>query len=176
MAAWSPKQRLDNDAVVGLVYVAAFAPDAGESVLQLSAMFPGSTLGDTLDADQLADGGTDFTIKQELFHHQFAGDVPADQAILMAATQRPVTQQALAEGLPTDAPAWKSIPSWFVFGDQDLNMPTELHRFFAERAGSRRTREIAGASHAISVSAPDAVAATIRDAVAATARAPIGAS
>ena len=59
------------------------------------------------------------------------------------------------------------MPSWFVFGDQDLNIPAALHRFVAERAGSQGTREVAGASHAISVSNPDAVAATILDAVAA---------
>ena len=71
----------------------------------------------------------------------------------MAATQRPVTEAALTEGLPTDAPAWKQLPSWFVFGDQDLNIPVALQRFMADRAGAKGTREIAGASHAISVSA-----------------------
>jgi pimeloyl-ACP methyl ester carboxylesterase len=85
----------------------------------------------------------------------------------MGATQRPVTEAALFEGLPTDTPAWKHLPSWFVFGDQDLNIPVTLHRFLAERAGSKGTRDVPGASHALSVSRPDAVAATILDAVAA---------
>ena len=85
----------------------------------------------------------------------------------MAATQRPATQAALSDGLPTDTPAWKTIPSWFVFGDQDLNIPAALQRFVAERAGAKGTREVAGASHALSVSNPDAVAATILDALAA---------
>ena len=83
----------------------------------------------------------------------------------MAATQRPVTEAALSQGLPTDSPAWKHTPSWFVFGDQDLNIPVALSRFLAERAGAKSTREMAGASHALSVSDPEAVTATILDAV-----------
>lgn len=86
----------------------------------------------------------------------------------MAATQRPVTQAALTEGLAADAPAWKDIPSWFVFGDQDLNIPVALHRFEAERSKAQGSREVAGALHAISVSQPEAVVATILDAVNAT--------
>ena len=84
------------------------------------------------------------------------------------ATQRPVTQTALSDGLVAPTPAWKTTPSWFVYGDQDLNIPAALHRFVAERAGSVSTREVAGASHAISVSRPDAVVASIREATAAT--------
>jgi pimeloyl-ACP methyl ester carboxylesterase len=156
-----------NDAVVGLVYVAGFAPDHGESALQLSTMFPGSTLGDTLAAYPVASGGNELAIRHEAFHQQFAADVPGPQAALMAATQRPVTEAALSEGLPTDAPAWRDVPSWFVFGDQDMNIPVALHRFMAERAGAKASRELAGTSHALSVSEPDAVAATIHEAAAA---------
>ena len=83
----------------------------------------------------------------------------------MGATQRPVTEKALTDGLPTDRPAWKSIPSWFVFGELDRIIPAALHRFMADRAGSRGTLEIPGASHALMVSNPDAVAATILAAV-----------
>ena len=82
------------------------------------------------------------------------------------ATQRPVTEAALSEGLPTDGPAWKHVPSWFVFGDQDMNIPVALHRFMAERAAAKVSRELAGASHALSVSEPEAVTATILEAVA----------
>ena len=156
-----------NDAVVGLVYVNEFAPDHDESAFQLSTMFPGSGLADALVAYPVATGGNELAIRLELFHHPFAADVPASQAALMGATPRPVTQAALSEGLPTDTPAWKHLPSWFVFGDQDLNIPVTLHRFLAERAGSKGTRDVPGASHALSVSRPDAVAATILDAVAA---------
>ncbi len=129
-------------------------------------MFPGSSLADALTVYPLASGGNEFAITRERFHRQFAADVPADQAVLMAATQRPVTQAALSEGLPTATPAWKQVPSWFVIGDQDLNIPGALQRFMADRAGAKATREIAGASHTISVSEPDAVTATILDALA----------
>ncbi len=153
-----------NPSVVGLVYAAAFVPEAGHSAFDLSTSEPGSTLGDALAASPVSSGGDEFTIRQDAFHHQFAADVSASEAALMAATQRPVTQAALAEPLATDRPGWKDIPSWFVFGDADLNIPVAVHRAGADRARSQGTREIAGASHAISVSQPEAVTATIIDA------------
>jgi pimeloyl-ACP methyl ester carboxylesterase len=166
----------DNDAVVGLVYVAAFAPDHGESAFGLSLKFPGSTLGDALDAYPVTTGGNELAIKRELFQHQFAADVPSEQAALMAATQRPATEAALTEELPTTTPAWAQHPSWFVYGELDLNIPAELVRFEAERAGAEVAREVAGGSHAISVSRPDAVAETILDAVSSTAVDPAAAA
>jgi pimeloyl-ACP methyl ester carboxylesterase len=153
-----------NDAVVALVYVGAFVPETGQSAFDLSNSAPGSTLGDALAAYPVSSGGNEFAIRPELFHHQFAADVSAEVASLMAATQRPVTQAALSEGLPTERPAWRDIPSWHVFGEKDLNIPVAVHRAGAERAASRGTNEIAGASHAISVSEPAAVAATIAEA------------
>jgi pimeloyl-ACP methyl ester carboxylesterase len=155
-----------NDKVAQLVYVCAFAPDHGESAFALSLKFPGSTLGEALTAYPVATGGNEFAIRRDLFHHQFAADMPAAEAALMAATQRPATESALSTALLTDQPAWKTIPSWFVFSDQDLNIPVALHRFMAERAGAKNVREIAGASHALSVSAPDAVAEMILEAAA----------
>ncbi|HEY8526926.1 MAG TPA: alpha/beta hydrolase [Acidimicrobiales bacterium] len=156
-----------NDAVAALVYVGAFAPDQGESAFELSSVFPGSTLGDALVAYPVAGGGTELAIRPDLYPHQFCADLPAEQAALMAATQRPATEAALTEGLPTATPAWRQRPSWFVFGDQDLNIPVALQRFMADRAGAKASREMAGASHALSVSEPDAVTATIREALAA---------
>jgi pimeloyl-ACP methyl ester carboxylesterase len=156
-----------NDRVVGLVYVCAFAPDQGESALALSGKFPGSTLGAALTAYPVSTGGDEFAIRPDAFHHQFAADVPAAQATLMCATQRPVTETALTAGLPTATPAWQSIPSWFVFSDQDLNIPVTLHRFLADRAAAKGVREVPGASHALSVSQPGAVTASILEAVAA---------
>ncbi len=155
-----------NDAVVGLVYVAGFAPEHGESAFQLSTMFPGSTLAEALTAYPVSSGGNEFAIRQDAFHQQFAADVPAAQAAVMAATQRPVTEAALSGGLPADAPAWRQVPSWFVFGDRDLNIPVALHRFMAERAAAKTSRELAGASHALTLSEPEAVTATILEAVA----------
>lgn len=158
-----------SEAVAGLVYVCAFAPAQGESALGLSGQFPGSTLGEALSAYPVTSGGNEFAIRADAFHHQFAADVSADQAAVMSATQRPVTELALTEGLPAPVPAWKSIPSWFVFGGEDLNIPVALHRFMAERAGAKATREVAGGSHALSVSQPEAVTASILEAVQAAA-------
>jgi pimeloyl-ACP methyl ester carboxylesterase len=155
----------DNPDVVGLVYVCAFAPEHGEDAFQLSGKFPGGTLGDALDAYPVSGGGNEFVIRREVFHDQFAADVPNSLTAVMAAVQRPVTQAALVEGLPTDKPAWTTLPSWFVFGELDRNIPAALHRFMAERADARGTTEVAGASHALSVSDPDAVSGCILEAV-----------
>jgi pimeloyl-ACP methyl ester carboxylesterase len=158
-----------SDKVVGLVYVCAFAPDQGESAFALSTKFPGSTLGEALAAYPVSTGGNELAIRPDVFHHQFAADVPPAEAAVMAATQRPVTELALTTGLPTGTPAWQTIPSWFVFSDQDLNIPVALHRFMADRAGAKGVREVAGASHALSVSQPEVVTAAILEAVEAVA-------
>ena len=85
----------------------------------------------------------------------------------MAATQRPATQEALVE--PSgDHPLWKGVPSWFLIGEEDRIIPPELQRFMADRAGSQRTVAIAGASHAITVSRPDAVVELVLEAARAT--------
>jgi pimeloyl-ACP methyl ester carboxylesterase len=151
--------------IIGLVYVAAFAPLPGESCFELSAVFPGSTLGDALQPVPRSDGTTDLTIVQERFHEQFCADVPAPQAARMAATQRPATQEALVE--PSgERSLWKEAPSWFIFGEQDRNIPKELEHYMAERANARRTIEIPGASHAVSVAHPGATAHLILEAAA----------
>ncbi|MEU8123860.1 alpha/beta hydrolase [Spirillospora sp. NPDC049024] len=152
-------------AVRSLVYVGAFTPDTGESALQLSGKFAGSTLGDALVAYPVASGGNEFRIDEEKYHGQFCADLDAGEAALMAATQRPVTERALTDGLGAAEPAWRTKPSWFVFGGSDRNIPAEAIRFMADRASSRGTREIAGASHAVAASQPDAVAASIIEAV-----------
>ncbi len=149
--------------VKALVFVAAFAPDAGETALALSGRFPGSTLGDALDAPVLlADGGKDLYIRQAKFHLQFAADVAEPAARLMAAGQRPITEAALTE--PSGTPAWKTLPSWFIHGDADRNIPPAAMRFMAQRAGSRRTEEVAGASHVVMTSNPSRVARMIAEA------------
>jgi len=145
----------DNENVEALVYVAGYAPEEGESALELSGRFPGSTLGDTLWTVPLSDGSTDLYIQQEKYHGQFAEDVPAEQTTLMAVGQRPLRDVAANEA--SGPPAWKSIPSWFVFGELDKNIPVAAHRFMAERAGAREVMEIEGASHAVGVSHPEEV-------------------
>jgi pimeloyl-ACP methyl ester carboxylesterase len=152
--------------IVGLVYVAAFAPKPGDSCFELSAVFPGSTLGDALQAVPRSDGTTDVTIVRERFHEQFAADVPAPRAARMAATQRPVTQEALVE--PSgERSLWREQPSWFVFGEDDRNIPKAVQHFMAERAGAHRTLEIPGASHAVAVAHPGRTAHVILDAASA---------
>ena len=150
----------DADNIVGLVYVAGFAPAPGESCITLIGMFPGSTLGETLQPVLRSDGATDLSIAADRFHDQFAADVPMAHAARMAATQRPVTQEAL--GAPSgERPLWRERPSWFVFGAADRNIPAALARYMAARAGARRIVEIPGASHAISVAHPHATAELI---------------
>lgn len=151
--------------VKALVYVAAFAPDTGESSLTLSARFPGSTLAGAIVPVELPDGGIDLFILRDKFHEQFAADVPEAEAGLMAATQRPVTQAALAETL--GGAAWKTLPSYAVYGSEDRNIPPAVMRFMAERAHSRKTVVIDGASHALMVSHPAEVAALIEEAASA---------
>ncbi|MEU8657225.1 alpha/beta fold hydrolase [Actinoplanes philippinensis] len=142
--------------VKALVYIAAFAPAKGESALELSNKFPGSTLGDTLAPVPLGDGSTDLFIRQDLFKQQFAADAPKQQAALMAVTQRPIRDAALSEG--SGEPAWKTIPSWFLLAGADRNIPVQAQRWMADRAGSRATVEIRKASHAVGVSNPRPVA------------------
>jgi pimeloyl-ACP methyl ester carboxylesterase len=153
--------------VKALIYVAAFAPEPGETAIGLSGKFPGSTLGPTLSPPvALADGGKDMYIQQDKFQVQFAADVSAADAKLMAATQRPVTEAALNEA--STAAAWKTIPSWFVFGSLDKNIPRAAHAFMAQRAGSKKTVEVKGASHVVMISHPEPVVKLIEEAATAT--------
>ncbi|MEK8104628.1 hypothetical protein NKG94_04500 [Micromonospora sp. M12] len=109
-------------------------------------------------------GGNEVAIGQESYHAQFCADVSNDSAALMARTQRPITEQGLSDKLSGD-PAWRSLPSWFVYGDADKNIPVAAHRFMAERANPRGQREVAGGSHSTVVAQPSEVAETIIEAV-----------
>ncbi|MDK1344468.1 alpha/beta hydrolase [Streptomyces sp. 378] len=144
--------------VKALVYIAAFLPDTGESSLGLTNKFPGSTLGQAIESVNYTlpngDQGADVYIKPEKFRHQFAADVPAAKARLMAAGQRPIAAAALEEK-STEA-AWKTIPSWSLVTTEDLNIPVAAQRYMSARAGARTTT--VDASHAVSVSRPEAVA------------------
>ena len=152
--------------ITGLVYVAAFAPDQGESANMLAQKFAGSTLGDALRPVHRSNGTTDLYIDRELFHDQFCADVPVAEAARMAATQRPVTLEALQA--PTgEHPLWKQVPSWYLVAGEDRNIPAELQHFMAHRAGARRTVELPTASHAAAVSHPDTTARLIIEAVSA---------
>ncbi|MGW4599484.1 alpha/beta fold hydrolase [Streptomyces sp. NPDC004457] len=156
--------------VKALVYVAAFLPAPGETALGLTNKYPGSTLPDALDpvTYQQADGttATDLYIRQDKFHHQFAADVPAGQAALMAAEQRPIAQAALEE--KATSAAWKTKPSWDIVTTRDLNIPAAVQRFMAKRAHAHTT-EVA-ASHSVAVSHPHLVAEVIERAARTTVR------
>jgi pimeloyl-ACP methyl ester carboxylesterase len=158
---------VDPDAgeIVGLVYVAGFAPLPGESCFELSQLFPGSTLGDVLEGVLRSDGTTDLTIARDRFPRQFAADLPTRQAARMATTQRPVTREALLEPSGTHS-LWQEVPSRFVFGEEDRNIPKALHHFMARRAQAHRTIEIPGASHAVAVAHPGTTAHLILEAAA----------
>ncbi|MFC8043276.1 alpha/beta fold hydrolase [Nocardia sp. NPDC057353] len=148
--------------VAALVYIAAFIPDSGESALELTDKFPGSTLGPTTAPADYPDG-TELRIRQDEFPGQFAADVDSAEAALMAVTQRPVALAALQEG--AEATAWRDLPSFALLTTADKNIPVAAQRFMAERAGA--TSVEVEASHAVSVSRPDAVAELIGKAVAA---------
>ncbi|MGV9454424.1 alpha/beta fold hydrolase [Streptomyces sp. NPDC003635] len=144
--------------VKALVYVAAFAPDQGESALQLAGKFPGSKLPDALITRDypLEDGstGTDGYIDPAKFREVFAADLPSSQTRLMAAAQRPGSVGGLAG--PSGTPAWKNLPSWYVIPTADNVIPAAVQRYMAERAHSR-TVEVKGASHVVMMSRPDIV-------------------
>jgi pimeloyl-ACP methyl ester carboxylesterase len=156
---------LGNPAVKALVYVDAFVPDVGETVLQLATAQPGSCLGGdptaVFDLVPAAPAGdVDLYIKRNLFSGCFANDVlPADAAVL-AASQRPVTLSAL--GQPSGVPAWRGLPSWYVVGTADRVLPPAEQRIMARRAGSHITEVDAG--HPAMISHPDVVTGVIREA------------
>ena len=147
----------DRSNVKGLVFVSGVAPDVGESAASLGAKFPTSTLGETLAPPvPLADGTADVYISQAKYWKQFAADVPEAEAIRMAATQRPIEKNALAE--PAAAQSWRRLPSRFVWGSLDRNIPAALHAFMAKRAGAREAVEVPGSSHVVMISHPQVVA------------------
>ena len=157
--------------VVGLVYVAAFAPDEGELLQDIEAGSTDSVLDTALVQWQypLGDGSepqVEFALDPEKFHDAFAADVPEEQARVMAATQRPVSARGFAE--PTGTPAWKSLPSWAVVATGDKAAGSDVVRSMAHRAGATVTE--ADGSHVIMVSQPKVVADVILQAVAAVSR------
>jgi pimeloyl-ACP methyl ester carboxylesterase len=157
--------------VRALVYVASFLLDTGESTGELAGRFPGNELGSALRAVPVRGaGGTpmdDLYIEQEQFRPVFAADVPADEAALMAVTQRPILAGALAD--TATLAAWRTVPSWTLVTLQDRAVPAAAQRFMADRAGSHAVE--VDASHAVTVSRPDVVADLIDEAARTTAAA-----
>jgi pimeloyl-ACP methyl ester carboxylesterase len=148
-----------HEKVAALVYIAAFAPDKGESVNTLIAdPPPGAPVPPILPPK---DGF--LLLDREKFHGSFAADLPAQQAAFMADSQVPWGVDALS-GSITD-PAWRTRPSWYLVATEDRMIPPPAQRLMSERAGS--TVVEAAGSHAIYVSQPAAVAALIEQAASA---------
>jgi len=134
-----------NRNVKALVYVAGFCswarlPLNSQDVIRAAHL---TTLAPPVELPD----GKDLTFSRTS-STQFAADVPANDA-LMASTQRPITEAALNEA--SGAPAWKSTPSWFIYGDRDLNIPPAALSFMANRANSKETVVVNGASHVVMV-------------------------
>ncbi len=151
--------------VKALVFIAAFAPDKGESLAQLVTMNPGSQIGPTtLDFRPypLPGGGTgtDLYIKKSAFHDAFAADLPLQMTDQMQATQRPFSNEAFQS--PSGEPAWKTIPSWYMVATQDHALPPATERFMAQRAHAS-TVEV-DSSHVAMISQPEATTRLILDA------------
>ncbi|MCP3395058.1 alpha/beta hydrolase [Bradyrhizobium sp. CCGB12] len=156
--------------VKGLVYAAAVIPAAGEAASNLLERFPGSTFPTSVEAVSysLPDGtsGTYLLYQADKFHSNVAADVPASEAAMMLATQRPMNLAALTETLTSAA--WTSKPSWQIRTLQDLAIPPAEQKFEADRAKSRVVE--VNASHAVTVSNPDVVADVIVQAARAAAK------
>jgi pimeloyl-ACP methyl ester carboxylesterase len=145
--------------VEALVYINAFAPDQGETVVQLATARPGSAIGgdpatvfDTVPIPG-APGDVDLYVKKLVFPDAFANDLPAKTAAVLAAVQRPVAFSALVA--PSGAPAWKTIPTWYLVGTADNVIPPAQQRFMAQRAHAA-TVELR-ASHLPMISRPAGV-------------------
>ena len=144
--------------VVGLVYIAAHMPDAGEKEADLGKRFP-SDLSKSGAIKKTADGFTYLDPVQ--FHEYFAADLSAEQAAFMARSQ--VLNAADNFKAVITTPAWRSKPSWMLVPTKDRTINPDLERWYAARANSHKV-EVSGASHSVYVSRPKEVAALIEEA------------
>jgi pimeloyl-ACP methyl ester carboxylesterase len=161
------------DNVVGLVYVAAFALDEGESMLDVAARHPESLLGPALRPVTFpagdAEPGVDLYLSTDRYRDVFAADLPEHVTSVAAVAQRPIAAVAF-EG-HSGVATWKTLPSWFVVATADQAIHPEAQRFMAQRIGAD-TIEVE-ASHAVALSRPTEVAAHIRAATITTTAAPM---
>ncbi len=152
--------------VVGLVFVAAFAPDEGERLGEIASGSKDSVLGTALIPHRYstgngADTAVEFSLDPAKIHDAFASDLPAELAAVVGATQRPVAELAFSEA--NGRPAWKKLPSWAVIPTADKAAGTDVLRSMAQRAGATVT-EVDG-SHVIMISQPQLVTDVILSAV-----------
>jgi len=148
---------VDSPNVKSLVYIAAFAPEVGEKINELHGQLGEAPLGAAL----VADSAGFVSIDRTKFHDVFAADVTADEAVTMAATQKPFAVAAFSGSL--DNIAWKTLPSWYLVATEDKAILPELQHFMAKRIGAKSIVEVK-ASHVPFVSQPDVVAQLIEDA------------
>ena len=142
--------------IVGLVYVAAFAPDAGESLGQITEQMPPAAA-----ANIAPDSDGYVWIAQDKFRESFCQDLPADEALVMAVTQKAPVGSTF--GNPTSDPAWKKKPCWYQVSTADRMIHPDNERRMAERMGPRKTIEL-DASHASLASQPVAIVDLIDEA------------
>jgi len=154
---------LDN--VIGLVYLAAFGLDVGDSCVSVTAPYPPALLAKTYVATSYeapgAAGGPDLYIGRADFRETFCADVPIDLSDIMAATQRPLSLAAYTEKLT--AAGWRTKPSWFLVSEHDNAIGSEAELFMARRMGA--TTETIGGSHCAFIARPTEVAAFIKQAL-----------
>jgi pimeloyl-ACP methyl ester carboxylesterase len=155
------------DNVVGLVFVAGFAPEEGERLIDAEGDSKDSVLSASLVPLEYptrdgAETAVEFAIDPARFHDAFAADLPTEQAAMMAATQRPVAELAFSE--PSGPPAWKTLPTWAVVATGDKAAGADVIRSMAERAGATITE--AEGSHVIMMSQPQIVTEVILAAIA----------
>jgi pimeloyl-ACP methyl ester carboxylesterase len=155
-----------NNNIKALVYIDAFAPDEGEMVFPLAgaesaAAADPTTIFDFVPYPGSPEGDVDLYLKKSLFIPTFASGVATDVAELLYASQRPLSLSA--GNAPSGAPAWKTIPSWFLLGTSDKIITPAQQQLMAERAKSTITRVDAG--HLSMISHPDVAADVIRQAV-----------
>jgi pimeloyl-ACP methyl ester carboxylesterase len=152
--------------VVGLVYVAGYALDEGESLGQLQGGFPDSELAANLVYAPYpiegAEPGTDVSVTISAFPQVFAAGVPADTARVLAVGQRPLAAVAFSETAPVAA--WKTTPSWGIVSSADHTINPDVERFGYKRAGARTVIEL-DAPHLVMQTHPAEVAAFITQAI-----------
>ena len=160
----------DAGEIIGLVYVNGFAPEPGESCFTLASLFPGSTLAEALQPIPRSDGTTDLLHRPRPLPRPV---LPRRTGCSWRSGWRPHSGRSRwrrSTEPSGESPLWRELPSWFLIGEEDKNIPAALQRFMAERAGARRAVEIPVASHAIPVSQPQATRDLILQAASAALR------
>ena len=153
----------NHDNVVGLVYIAAFAPDAGESAASVAARQQSVAAANLfVDDDQY------LWIKQDKFHESFCQDLTPEEGLVMGVTQKAPLLGTFSNNVTV--PAWKSKPSWYQISSEDRMLPADIQRWMSARINPRKTITLSS-SHASLASKPNEVAALIDEAAVATSKA-----